>query len=511
MATSRTLVIPIIMIGLLVICAVYLFKSSSRKGMIDSTKSKEIVMPWKRLPYDASFTKEVSKLRHKMSTQGTSCSCMTLQTIGNFFGPLDGSLKERRKIELQKWSYDQAIVEEPMVFCRALSPLSYIGGGIHLEPLRSIRVVGISLHSVLDDVSEVSNSHHEITITSTKKFGVLMIENVNTTYISFYGNGTHEIKMLGNCKVDFVNAVLQNLIYVNTYYDINIRDLLEVKYFTYNVNIDVHIRRQPRPKIYNTNVIDDITKKVTIVTKTFERYNCIFRLIESVHKFYPGMTILVADDSENPQNIDNPNVQQFIMPFSEGWFPGRNLLLSQVRTKFFLWVDDDYVFTENTILENFLEKLEDPAVNLDIVGAFFQSEDGYKHIQTRFYKSIELDPGDEGGDCLRRFGTSHRTLEEYPQCMVVDMVTNFFMAKTLAVRAVGFDPFFKRIGHMEFFLDGFGSLRVATCKDVFIIHKRDNANNKKYVSFRNRQNDEGDRERNIQRTLFKNNLQCFRI
>ncbi|XP_077986954.1 beta-1,4 N-acetylgalactosaminyltransferase 1-like [Glandiceps talaboti] len=509
---SGRVAVGVVVAALLIV--VFIINTWSSPIKTSKNEHQPPLSPWKQLPYDETFTDEVAKYRNRMMTQGTDCSCMTIQTSGVFFGPLDKLSKPRRDKEMKQWKYNDNIVEEPIVFCRSYSPISYVGGGLDMEPLQMVCVVGITLHTSLDEIQKHEKTKHEITITSTKKFGVIILQrlsnfmNVNT---SIYGNGTNSVLIKSTTDVDVINSLLKTIIYRNTYYDIDIRDILEVKYFQYNVNVHIHIKRQRRPKINNVSKMDDINKKVTIVTKTFERYYCLKRLIDSVGEFYPGMTILVADDSENVEKIDAPNVKQYLMPFAEGWFPGRNLLMSQVRTKYFVWVDDDYIFTENTKLENFLEKLEDPEVHLDIVGAFFQSEDGYKHIQNRFYKTVYLDPGNEDGDCLRRTGEYYRVLEKYPQCMVVDMVTNFFMAKTEPIKAVGFDPFFQRIGHMEFFLDGLGLLTVATCKDVFIIHKRDNANNQKYVSYRNRKNDESDKERNIQRTLFKNNLQCFRI
>lgn len=40
--------------------------------------------------------------------------------------------------------------------------------------------------------------------------------------------------------------------------------------------------------------------------------------------------------------------------------------MSQVTTKYFLWVDDDFVFTEKTKIEKFLEVME-AVPELDVV------------------------------------------------------------------------------------------------------------------------------------------------
>lgn len=56
--------------------------------------------------------------------------------------------------------------------------------------------------------------------------------------------------------------------------------------------------------------------------------------------------------------------------FLQGWFAGRNLAISQVTTKYFLWVDDDFVFLKGTRIESFVEIME-AVPELDIVRIAF--------------------------------------------------------------------------------------------------------------------------------------------
>ena len=39
-----------------------------------------------------------------------------------------------------------------------------------------------------------------------------------------------------------------------------------------------------------------VNENVTIIIKTFLRYPCLFRLLNSIRKFYPLITIIIADD-----------------------------------------------------------------------------------------------------------------------------------------------------------------------------------------------------------------------
>lgn len=66
----------------------------------------------------------------------------------------------------------------------------------------------------------------------------------------------------------------------------------------------------------------------------------------------------------------------------------------------------------------------------------------------QFYFILEYDEGDESdGGCLRRIKGFHQPLPGYDGCFLVDGVINYFLARTDAVRSVGFDPFLKRVGH----------------------------------------------------------------
>lgn len=48
----------------------------------------------------------------------------------------------------------------------------------------------------------------------------------------------------------------------------------------------------------------------------------------------------------------------------QGWFAGRNLAVSQVTTKYLLWVDDDFIFTADTKLEKLVDVLERTTLDL---------------------------------------------------------------------------------------------------------------------------------------------------
>ena len=98
------------------------------------------------------------------------------------------------------------------------------------------------------------------------------------------------------------------------------------------------IRRRPLPQLFPATTAS-LNDRLTIVTKTFLRYPCLHTLLDSIFDKYPGITVIVADDSprEEQQDIDEqkyPSVKHYRLPESEGWFAGRGLAISQGMRRF---------------------------------------------------------------------------------------------------------------------------------------------------------------------------------
>ncbi|KAI9523740.1 hypothetical protein NQZ68_025462 [Dissostichus eleginoides] len=183
-----------------------------------------------------------------------------------------------------------------------------------------------------------------------------------------------------------------------------------------------------------------------------------------------------------------------------GWFAGRNLAVSQVTTKYFLWVDDDFLFTKWTKIEEMVKVME-AVPELDVLGG--------KVGKGQFYSSLIYEEGDEmeGGCMYRKSRGKFHSLPGYPQCSLVSGVVNFFLARTDAVQRVRFDPNLKRVAHSEFFMDGLGSLMVTTCGHVAIGHQR-KTKEKGYMRFRKPA--KSDAISKLQLHFFKNHLKCIR-
>uniref|UniRef100_A0A4W6BJU4 Glycosyltransferase 2-like domain-containing protein n=1 Tax=Lates calcarifer TaxID=8187 RepID=A0A4W6BJU4_LATCA len=254
--------------------------------------------------------------------------------------------------------------------------------------------------------------------------------------------------------------------------------------------------------------LNDLLAKVSYTTRKQNFYlknlNSLKVLLNSIRQFYSNIEVIIADDSFEPEHITGEHIRHYIMPPAQGWFAGRNLAVSQVTTKYFLWVDDDFVFTENTKIEKMVEVME-AVPELDVVGGSVQGN--------QFYFSILYEQGEEmeGGCLYRKSKGKFHSLPGYPECYLASGVVNFFLARTDAVQRVGFDPKLQRVAHSEFFMDGLGSLMVATCGQVSIGHQPKTGKNPdaaRYAKFR--ASSRSDNTFKLLLHFFKNHLKCIR-
>ena len=93
------------------------------------------------------------------------------------------------------------------------------------------------------------------------------------------------------------------------------------------------------------------------------RYKCLTRMLDSIFTYYPRIRVIIADDTPTEWQVlldraKYPTVYQYIMPEYLGWFAGRALVISQVETDYFVWVDDDFIFNHESNLRYMLDVLE---------------------------------------------------------------------------------------------------------------------------------------------------------
>lgn len=223
---------------------------------------------------------------------------------------------------------------------------------------------------------------------------------------------------------------------------------------------------------------------VSLMIKTFERKDCLKKLLNSVRKMQLDCQVLIADDSKEPYKDEIMSeysdivTKYLVMPFDVGVSEGRNELLKYVETPYFILCDDDFIFdyrSDITYMKHLLETSD-----LDLLGGLyydvyplnFGNIIGYftsilLRTRTKTHRTVKASLlkrlfNRKKGIPRRYFGNFHETSDghwkvipvEYREPFVrCDMVLNFFIAKTEAVRQKvgGWNPALKSGEHEEFF------------------------------------------------------------
>nr|XP_033791301.1 beta-1,4 N-acetylgalactosaminyltransferase 1 isoform X2 [Geotrypetes seraphini] len=399
------------------------------------------------------------------------------------------------------YSRTQSLADK-LIVAPANFPLEYPVQGVEVRPLQTILVPGLRLEDVGQKVYMVN------LIATMGIFNLAaVVENVKV-------KGAAEMNLfLSSSHLDNLNQQLEFVTYTSVVFHPNTADIVQLKTDDHEASFTIKIRHAPTPKLYDpesSNSDYNISALVTIAIKTFQRYDKLRVLIDSIRRFYPTVTIIIADDSEPREKVEGPYIEQYFMPFGKGWFAGRNLAVSQVTTKYFLWVDDDFIFSPRTKVQKLVDVLE--KTTLDLVGGAVRELTGFS---TTYRKKISVQSGGIAGDCLNVQQGFYHVIKGFPNCVVTDGVVNFFLARTQKVLQVGFDPRLNRIAHLEFFYDGLGILHVGSCDDVIVDHSSKlklawmkNAKEKEYENFR--YSDTSVLQVRHKLFYFKNRFQCQR-
>ncbi|XP_033911432.3 beta-1,4 N-acetylgalactosaminyltransferase 2-like [Acipenser ruthenus] len=425
-----------------------------------------------------------------------NCSCRpgpTFYKLENYVDKNElNEVAKRREAEYKQHLKRESSPLDTLLIAQPNSPLRYPIQGVTALPLQTITIPELSVQAPF----EIS---YQVSLHATQ--GTLNTE-VPGYEDEVQGRGEHVMK-ISTSTLDDLNHILNYTTYTSTVYEISTADLVSFKFKQYWATFPILIRQPMMPKLYDPGADKKISSLVTITTKTFLRYDSVRRLIDSIRTFYPDIKIIVADDSFIPEKINGSNVEHYIMPPAKGWFAGRNLAVSQVTTKYFLWVDDDFLFTKETKIEKLVEVME-TIPKLDVVGGTVAGND--------FKFQLVYEEGDEEGGCLHQRNGHLKNVPGFPACVVTSGVVNFFLARPEPVLNVGFDPRLNRVAHSEFFFDGLGALLVGSCGDVSIGHQpadksQGNEMNEMYRKFRTNTNEQF--KMKLFMYYFKNHLKCF--
>ncbi|CAL8240059.1 unnamed protein product [Gadus morhua 'NCC'] len=409
-------------------------------------------LQWDELPLEVFqlYSRENDCPPKKMWTPPTglvkppaSCTCpaKSFDLAGSIPTANRADIQKRRAEEYKKHQARTSSILNTLLFAQSNSPLQYPIQGFTVRPLVPTLIPGLALHGV-------QRSGYKVSLLVTK--GVLCLGSPSDVPSV---EGGKKWLILETLSLEELNKLLADVTYtlpVTTY--------TPETWFTFRLSI---MKLCSQSLFGNHPYLCFSTWEQTLATK---------RKCSAIrHAWGTGLVCW-----QNPGCLSS-------------------------HTKYFLWVDDDFLFTEKTKIEDLVEVME-ATPELDVVGGSVTGN--------QFYFSIAYEEGDgvTGGCMDRKPNIKFQSLPNYPQCSIVNGVVNFFLARTDAVNRVRFDPKLKRVAHSEFFMDGLGQLMVASCGHVSIGHQPRGAN-AQYGRFRHPGKD--DVQFKLQLHYYKNHLQCI--
>lgn len=201
---------------------------------------------------------------------------------------------------------------------------------------------------------------------------------------------------------------------------------------------------------------------VTICITTFQRPDCASRLLESIRRQHPDVSILVAEQVGEKGESDRVSFERYgaivvERPYDDGVTASRNAMVRQVSTPYFVICDDDFVWSGETDLSLPLNVLQS-APQIAVVGGKLYdnfdnrlSKENPRHwerwlIHDRKTRTLFEIPIDATELQMRTIGNE--------TVFCVDTVMNFAMMRTSAFsEGLAWDEQFKSNGeHEDFYL-----------------------------------------------------------
>ena len=246
----------------------------------------------------------------------------------------------------------------------------------------------------------------------------------------------------------------------------------------------INRRAEPVKLLSDNNVVkcEHLADCVTVVVKTARRPHLVIRLADSIRTILGyDLKIVCVDDGpdDHPDSIV-AKLEEYDIDYTVGLEDmgislGRNLALKKVKTKYFMLVDDDEVFTNATNIAKLVDILD--STDASLVGGGLQNQ-GRRFAGTiNFYQSgnkrhLKLDSSSCKGPPLIELSPQFRN------CTQCDVVCNVFIAKLSHInRFGGWTEELKISEHRDFFvkMKSYG-LKVVYCDNVRIKNRRERGN-----------------------------------
>ncbi|CAN2390644.1 4 N-acetylgalactosaminyltransferase 2, partial [Pristimantis euphronides] len=250
---------------------------------------------------------------YEITYQKYKCSCPSKQnqlTVFNLKEYLNAGDREFA-LDRRKKEYEHYLKREPsenILIAPPNSPLGYPIHGVQVMPLNTINLPGLRINAKLPTY----------TVTLEASLGTInfLVNISDTSKCQIRGKGEKLLNIFTN-NLPELNLILKSITYTSTLYSIDSLDIVKFTLGEHIAQIPISIRQPPIPRLHDPGQERKISDLVTITTKTFLRYNKLRTMLQSIRQYYPDMKVIVADDNETPEKIDDPNVEQYIMPYAK--------------------------------------------------------------------------------------------------------------------------------------------------------------------------------------------------
>lgn len=216
----------------------------------------------------------------------------------------------------------------------------------------------------------------------------------------------------------------------------------------------------------NAEAVQDVIENVTFIFKSFERQQMAKRLYRNIQSYYPGVRVIIADDSAKALELQDENLKIIQLPFNSGLSRGLNEALNQVETPFVVRMDDDQLLTPFTRVEEQVEFLKEHK-EVDLVGILLYHMPRCRSLK----KAAEEYYAQPMAYAPKQLLIPHLT-EIDDTHIVVGKSSNTFVAHTDKMKEIGYDNHIRMIDHNEFFYRAAGNLVSVLDKSAFVLHYR---------------------------------------
>jgi len=177
------------------------------------------------------------------------------------------------------------------------------------------------------------------------------------------------------------------------------------------------------------------------------------------------MTIVMVDDSPTPIDVSlPPTAKYFRIPENTGISFGRNYGVKLITTAYTLLMDDDWLITNETRLEDVFNLLE-ANQSIGIVAGMLCTKEELKGCY-----GYQGSLGIVDDKLTYRDKVFREKMEN--GCNLVDLGENAIVARTEVLKKYPWDDNLKNAEHEDFYLTMKGHVNVASCSWFKILHKR---------------------------------------